>query len=313
MAALGILVLLLASACAKSAEQVAPSPAGGKYGSGVNTDLGDDKAPAATAGGTTIGGGTKSDDGPRYATPPPYNGPGPRRAEDYPFAFDGGGTGRNAPYYIRSNPYPKMVLEMVSARGSEPLPAAIDYMRARIEEVLDKPAGIEMLPMKTFVPSKTVYSEGDFATLEGKHMTRRSERTGGEVVLRFLFLNGKHEQRTVLGEAWRAGSIAIFIDQIKAISDPVTLTPLAVERAVFLHEVGHNIGLLNWGYTTPRKHYPDSNRTHSSNKESVMYYAVEVSDLIGNVFNGPPPDTFDADDKADLEDIRTGKIKPFGK
>jgi hypothetical protein len=309
---LGVLLLLLSSGCAGSADPIAPSPAGGKYGSGVNTDLGDkQEAPQGTtapAGHAPIGRGANG--APRYATPVPAGAP---RVDDHPYAFDKGGTGRNSPYYLRSAPYPKLVLEMVSARGSEPEQAAIDYVVARLGEVVDKPDGIEIPPMKTFSPTKTTYNAGELGELEAKYMTRHSGMTGGEAVLHLLFVNGEDEGKpTILGSAYRAASIVVYIDRIEAVSDPITLTELAIQKTVILHEVGHNIGLLNWGYRSPRMHW-DKTLTHSKNPESVMFGGVENGDTLQNLFNGPPPDTFDADDKADLADIRSGKIKPFGK
>jgi hypothetical protein len=44
---------------------------------------------------------------------------------------------------------------------------------------------------------------------------------------------------------------------------------------------------------------------HSTNRSSVMYWAIE-SGLVTEVLSGPPPERFDDDDRADLAAIRSG-------
>jgi hypothetical protein len=312
IALIAILCVLTVPACARSGD-VEPMASGGKYGSGVDLEGldGDAKpAPGNKTGTTSAGSSSAARSAPVPSGAQVGSQPGP--APQNVFASDNGGTGRNASLYLRDTPYTRLVIELTAVKGAEPEPAALEYLKTRLTEVVDKARGVQVLPVKTFAPTKDVYDTEDFAQLEDKYRRSYSGKTGGDVVLHYLFLNGKHKSG-VLGVAWRASSIAIFTESIEAISDQITLTPVVIQRAVFLHEAGHNLALLNFGYQSTRERWDPKNRTHSANKDSVMYYAIEHgSNLVENFLGGTPPQTFDADDLADLADIRSGKLKPYG-
>jgi hypothetical protein len=74
-----------------------------------------------------------------------------------------------------------------------------------------------------------------------------------------------------------------------------------VEQSVFVHELGHVLGLVNLGtpMVTPHEDTHPDRRGHSNNQGSVMYWAVETS-AIGNILGQNPPDDFDNNDRADL-------------
>ena len=74
-----------------------------------------------------------------------------------------------------------------------------------------------------------------------------------------------------------------------------------------MHEAGHLLGLVNLVYTSPIDHEDPDNPGHSSNEDSVMYWAIE-STSIGNFISGSIPDEFDDDDKFDLNGMADGSI-----
>ena len=76
-----------------------------------------------------------------------------------------------------------------------------------------------------------------------------------------------------------------------------------MERAVVTHEMGHLLGLVD--LVLDDKRGDPAHPGHSTNRGSVMFWAVETS-LVGQVLGGPPPVDFDSDDVADLRKIRTG-------
>lgn len=103
--------------------------------------------------------------------------------------------------------------------------------------------------------------------------------------------------------------VAIFPDgwRDQLLGNEIKLIPRSfgddfTERAVFVHEYGHSLGLVNCGIgmQTGREH-PDS-RCHSSSQESVMWPGVShdfgwAENLRDNEF---VPYRFDADDLADI-------------
>jgi hypothetical protein len=94
----------------------------------------------------------------------------------------------------------------------------------------------------------------------------------------------------------------VFTDRV-ASSEGGLGDPHAVQRAVTTHEVGHVLGLVDLFLATGRadKEHPG----HSTNRNSVMYWAVESS-LVGDLLTGGPPQDFDDADLADLATIRRG-------
>jgi len=117
-----------------------------------------------------------------------------------------------------------------------------------------------------------------------------------------------HENESVLGVAVDASTVVIFKDSVEE-AEGFFGRPSSeeVERAVTIHEAGHLLGLVNLVYKSPIDHEDSSNAGHSSNDNSVMYWAIESND-VGNFITGNLPDEFDQDDKADLEGMANGTI-----
>jgi hypothetical protein len=106
----------------------------------------------------------------------------------------------------------------------------------------------------------------------------------------------------VLGVAARGDVAAIFTDQVKSASTPLVGSG-GIETAVVTHEVGHLMGLVDLYLHTGRQD-PD-HPGHSTDTQSVMYWAVE-SNLVADLLQGGPPKDFDSADLADLQTIRNG-------
>jgi hypothetical protein len=312
---MGILLLLLTSACAKSADQVTPSPAGGKYGSGVDVGGLDAKGnPVATDGAHSIGGA--AEEGPRYATPPPYNGGGAQSGSGARIpvrSYDRSALGMNAGVYLRPQAK-RIAIEVNAVKGKLPRQASLNLLAARVKEVAKKP--VTLLPTKTIEPlSSNSYTIEDIRKAEAENRKNYSNEYGDPVVMHILYLNGSFEGSVAvvadpLGIAYGASSVVIFPDEINRVA--AAHPPGTIESAVLIHEVGHILSLVNIGYKSPRPHEDPSSKGHSKNTRSVMYAAVERIDVAAVFEDEVIPTTYDADDLADLADIRAGKIRPHG-
>lgn len=254
--------------------------------------------------------------GDAQAAPPPGDGGGPTPAPGSSGDGRDGGdpdlgpkprddldTGHNAVFYLRAD-HPKLVTELDAVNGREPGQQALDTLHARLSSVLDKPGGIQILAPEGFTASKSVYDLDDIKRLEQQHRQHDSE--GDTVVMHFLFLNGRYTDEGVLGIAYQAGSVVIFTDQVRAASTPL-VPPEAIMRSVLVHEAGHLLQLVNNGYESPRGHEDPEHPGHTKHPDGVMYWAVE-SISVANVLQGGPPDDFHPDSRADLEDLKAGRI-----
>jgi len=130
-----------------------------------------------------------------------------------------------------------------------------------------------------------------------------SAPAGSRARITLLFVHGTlGGDKGVLGAAIRGDLAVIFVDRVDAAATPLVGSS-GIEVAVVTHEVGHLLGLVDLYLHTGRQ--DPEHPGHSTDKHSVMYWAVE-SDLVGDLLQGGPPREFDDADNADLARIREG-------
>lgn len=228
-----------------------------------------------------------------------------------------GGPGDAAHDLVSGSKYPKLVVEIDHPSGAAPTPEALDHLRATLRSVTGK-TSVDVTLSGSIPTSSKEYTLAEIARLEDEH---RDQRTSGDTaVLYVLYVAGGSEDDTsegkVLGATYRGTSIVMFKGNIRANTNtdgnPLSGRPpeSVVESAVLVHEFGHAAGLVNLGTPMVRPHEDPQHEGHSTNRESVMYWAVEnTQGLLGLVQCGLDPTCgipleFDADDKADLQRLR---------
>lgn len=227
-----------------------------------------------------------------------------------------GGPGDRAADLVSAKDYAKLLVEIDHPPNAAPHPGALEVLKATLREVTAK-TSIEV-ELEASIPSEPgkKYSFSEIEALEDKHRDRRS--SGDTAVLYVVYVAGGSSEDTdegkVLGAAYRGTSLVMFKGNIRANSGggPLSGQPPeeVVERAVLVHEFGHAAGLVNLGTKMQRQHEDPENPGHSSNRNSVMYWAVESSAglallcQLGLGNDCGVPYQFDADDKADLRALR---------
>jgi hypothetical protein len=249
--------------------------------------------PGTTAAATSGGGG---DDAPAGTTPggQPTTTAGPVA----PASPDTSGSpGSAAPLYLRPSPADTVVVEVSRESGVSPTAATLTHVASVLGKVTGKP--VETAAGGT-VSHHDAWTAADLrAAADGAAVVRQGDRA----VVRLLFVHGQYaDDDSVLGISVRADVAAVFVDRVAAAADPITGAG-PIERAVTTHEVGHLLGLVDLYRKTGRED-PD-HPGHSTNRNSVMYWAVE-STLVTDLLTGGPPSDFDADDLADLAATRAG-------
>jgi len=204
---------------------------------------------------------------------------------------------------LRGDPYGELLLEISYVEGNAPDSTALDLVKQRISETTEKSS--ISIKQHAFGSDDDSYTLDEVMVLEDRERTRHKE--GDTFVVHLLYLNGEYaDNPDALGVAYRGSSIVIFKEQIE---DAAFLFVSAqdIEKAVLVHEYGHLVALVNIGYTSPHDHEDPDHPGHSTNDESVMYWAVESVDL-GNQLAGEPPNQFDSDDLDDLQRMREGTL-----
>ena len=210
---------------------------------------------------------------------------------------------------LSSDKYTSMVVEIDYAPGYIPESSSTDLLKQRLQEVCDKPNGIEISLTETNFDHSGSWSANDVRT-QGWDAKSEDPRTGSTLYWQAIFPSGEYETDGVLGVAVDASTVAIFGDSVDDAAGPFISRPSAeeVENSVLVHEFGHLLGLVNLVYTSPVDHEDTEHPGHSNNEDSVMYWAIESSD-IGNIITGDLPDEFDQDDLNDLTMMLSGEIE----
>ena len=204
---------------------------------------------------------------------------------------------------LQDSQFTSMELIFLYEEGYEP--EASDLLKQRLDQECDK---------STIRVRKEVVDFGHSGSWSSDDVRDQRWDLGSDAMqdntLRwyFLFPSGTYEKDSVLGVAVDASTVAIFKDSV-ADAEGFLGRPSAeeVERSVSVHELGHLLGLVNLVYTSPRDHEDSEKKGHSNNDGSVMYWAIESTD-VGNFISGDLPDEYDDDDKFDLDGLADGSI-----
>ncbi|HEY8739542.1 MAG TPA: hypothetical protein VIN56_02985 [Candidatus Dormibacteraeota bacterium] len=134
---------------------------------------------------------------------------------------------------------------------------------------------------------------------------RRVHTGGSTAALYVMFLDGSYcPDANVLGLAYGASEMLIFTISVQSLATP-TVHGDEFMKSVTIHELGHVLGMVNIGYQSTIDHEDAAHPHHSSNSNSVMYYAIDQGNLLQQFVSGPPQ-TYDASDEADLQGLRNG-------
>jgi hypothetical protein len=208
-----------------------------------------------------------------------------------------GPPGSYAPAYLTAAQSRELVVEVRTQSGTGPQQSTIDHLTTVLSRVSGKPVTVTGGSAigggaRSWSPDD-VRATGSAGAAQGD----------GRAVIHLLFVHGSLAgDESVLGAAVQGDTAAIFTDQVQSSSTPL-VGYAGIESAVVAHEVGHLLGLVDL-YLHDGRQDPQ-HPGHSTNKSSVMYWAVE-SNVVADLLQGGPPKDFDDADVADLATIRNG-------
>lgn len=218
--------------------------------------------------------------------------------------------GNDSQDYITTK-YAHWVIEVDAASDNAPSQGLLDSLRDRLSPLVNPT--VDFVRDEKLATGDREWTTQQVLDFAAEHQGRK---TGGDTVaLHLLFLDGHYATAGVLGVTIGHDVIAIFPQTIQSNCQPISLNPCTysydqIALPVTLHELGHALGLVNNGTPMVRNHEAATcdtgsgakpNHGHSSNRNSVMYCAVEEGFSITAIFGqGDIPNTFDSDDRADI-------------
>jgi predicted Zn-dependent protease with MMP-like domain len=210
---------------------------------------------------------------------------------------------------LSDDKYTSMVVEIDYEAGYMPEQSSTDLLKTRLEQVCDKPQGIEIFLTETNFDHEGQWSASDVRE-KGWNEKSNNPQSDSTLYWQAIFPSGQYANDGVLGVAVDASTIAIFGEAVDDAEGPIFNRPSAeeIENSVLVHEFGHLLGLVNLVYQSPVNHEDEEHKGHSNNEDSVMYWAIESAN-IGNIITGELPDDFDADDLNDLAGMLSGEIE----
>jgi predicted Zn-dependent protease len=203
--------------------------------------------------------------------------------------------------FLSSHNYDQMNVEVQYISGYQPSAATISNLSSFLQARLNKPNGIHITQKALSISHQSSYSLSDIRNIESAN---RTQNVSGHTVAAYIFFaDGDYASNSgssfVLGMQYGNSSIVMFEKTIQNLSGGVGQPSVAtLETTVSEHEFGHMFGLVNNGSPMVSSHQDASNGKHCNNKNCLMYYSVETSDVVNNLIGGVP--SLDANCMADL-------------
>lgn len=219
---------------------------------------------------------------------------------------------------IRSDPFPRLVIEVDYVMDREPRPQVIDDIQSVFFALLDKPDGVEVVLDEIIVspePDHAWTSADRSALLKETSTLVVPEDT---ITIHAVFVDGHAAEDdemsgSILGYAWANENIMMFRDTIDRSCQGVLVGRLGeqlcvqTEFLVWQHEIGHVIGLVDAGLPMVVDHRdPDPRKgRHDADRDCVMFSTYEGTDAVDAIADrltsGAAPIEFDPACIADID------------
>lgn len=205
--------------------------------------------------------------------------------------------------YLSSATYSGLDIEILYDKGYPPSQETINNLKNFLTAHINKPAGITVYQKEIIGPSKNRMSLSDVQGVE--KMNRTVISTNNSIGMCVYLTNAEYNEAAgdfkTLGIQYGPTSLVLFGKPMRESTGGIGQPSYPVlESSVALHEFGHILGLVNTGTKLTASHEDGSHAHHCTNKECLMYFAVETNDLVANILGGKIP-ALDADCANDLK------------
>jgi len=195
--------------------------------------------------------------------------------------------------YLRSDTFSRLVLEVDSVPGFAPRASSQSGVEDRLLGLLSKPGGI-VVTLDGSIPSRGSDHRWTFGELiQLAAQTADLAVPAGTTKMHVLFVDGAYDSGpgggTVLGIAWDQQNIVIFKQTLESLCAGAGLPGLGdqlcsdAELAIWLHEIGHVLGLVDNGVPMVTPHEDPAHPGHDIDNDCLMYWAYEGDALFSRI------------------------------
>lgn len=210
--------------------------------------------------------------------------------------------GISAEELLSASQFTSMTLEIQYMKGFQPSQGMMDNLNNWLENLINKPAGINTIMSEIPALGQEEYNLQDIRTIEDEHRTRYNEEDNLGVYILILdgYFNEDDENGFSFGIAHRNTSIVLLGKRIRENSGiPGRPSRENLESTITLHEFGHLLGLVNLGADMVEDHEDSENLNHCNNENCLLYWAVVTSGIF-HVMDGGIPEL----DQHCLDDLK---------
>jgi hypothetical protein len=212
--------------------------------------------------------------------------------------------GASANELLSANTFNELVIELAYVDGFKPNQASITNLTTFLAARLNKPNGIRIVEQEIPAQAFGTYTIEEVRQVEDTFRTQFNNAS--TIAVFILFAEQDSDSNTgnnvVLGTAYRNTSLVMFQKTIEAFSGGINQpNRTTVETAVYEHEFGHILGLVNIGTPLQSSHEDTASSGHCNVADCLMQARLEsgnIIDMMSMLNNGVPQ--LDAQCIADL-------------
>lgn len=210
-------------------------------------------------------------------------------------------VGQSSNFILSDEKFTGIDLEIAYMEGYQSTREAVGNIGTFLQELANKPEGILIYEQEIPAMGKETYSLEEFRQVEEEH--RQRYNIENRIAIFLLILDGNFEGNDeVIGAAYNNTSVVLFGKRIEENSGGFRRPGRGVlESTVALHELGHLLGLVNYGSDMVIDHETkdEENKYHCDNSECLMYYEYETTNVFSFVESSVP--TLDENCRNDLK------------
>lgn len=197
-------------------------------------------------------------------------------------------VGKSARDLLLAAPFTSLKIEIQYTPGYKPGEDVTSEVENFLKARLNKPGGISIT--ETQIPSlgKNQVSSGEIMAVEDAHRTQYANHQA--ITLYVVIADADYTDHSVLGFAYRNTSLCLLGKTIYDNSGGIGQANRAqLITTVLEHEIGHLLGLVDIGSSMLVNHADHDHPDHCDNKNCLMYYAAETTDILGLLIAGNTP------------------------